>query len=133
MKLRRVALILFYNDKKEILLQDRTGISKFGEEWGQFGGSIEEGETPEQAVIRETKEELNFNLKEHKYIGEVNNQLREDLFVERYVFIAPLKNHLSSFTQLEGTHMQLFSIDEARKLKMVPGDEMVIEALEKAI
>jgi len=63
MGIRRVALIVFYDDEKRILLQYRKGInSKFCEEWGYFGGGIENGETPEQAVIRETKEELDFDL-----------------------------------------------------------------------
>jgi mutator protein MutT len=52
-----VALIFFYKDDK-ILVQDRRNMSKFGEEWGFFGGRIEAGETPEQSVVRETKEEL---------------------------------------------------------------------------
>ena len=43
---RRVAVIIFYDEKKRILLQDRRGISKFGEEWAIFGGSAEEDETP---------------------------------------------------------------------------------------
>jgi 8-oxo-dGTP diphosphatase len=60
MKTRNVALIIFYDKDKRILLQDRRGISKLGAEWGFFGGEIENDETPEQAVVRETKEELCF-------------------------------------------------------------------------
>jgi hypothetical protein len=40
MKIRKVALIIFYDDKKRILLQDRRGISRLGEEWGYFGGGF---------------------------------------------------------------------------------------------
>ena len=46
---RKVALIVFYDKENKILLQDRRKISKRGEEWGFFGGGIEEGETPKQA------------------------------------------------------------------------------------
>lgn len=49
MKTRNVALIIFYDENKRILLQDRLNISKYGEEWGFFGGEIKEGETPEEA------------------------------------------------------------------------------------
>ncbi len=58
MKIRDVALIIFYDKEKRILLQNRKGISKVGEEWGFFGGHIEKEETPEKALTREVKEEL---------------------------------------------------------------------------
>ena len=139
MKTRKVAVIIFYDDKKRILLQDRRGISKLGEEYGFFGGEIEDGETPEQAVVRETKEELNFDLKEYKYIGEYGYEI-EDSLKKRFhfdfdavlckVFIAPLKNNLSKFKLKEGKKMQLFSLNEAEKLKMVSdGDIEIVRRL----
>jgi 8-oxo-dGTP pyrophosphatase MutT (NUDIX family) len=69
--MRTISLIIFFDKNKKILLQDRTGISKFGEEWGYFGGSVEKNETPKQTIIRETKEELDFDLINFnfKYIG----------------------------------------------------------------
>jgi len=52
------AVIAFYDNQKRILLQDRRGISKEGEIWGFFGGGIEKGETPEQALERGIEEGL---------------------------------------------------------------------------
>ena len=43
MKTRTVALIIFYDENKKILLQDRKTISKWGEEWGFFGGGLVKG------------------------------------------------------------------------------------------
>ena len=54
------SLILPLNSKNQILIQDREGHKP--PPWGYFGGSIEEGETPIEGVIRETKEELNLDL-----------------------------------------------------------------------
>jgi len=130
-KIRKVALIIFYDENKKILLQDRKRISRVGEEWGFFGGEIEENETPEQAIIRETKEELNFDLKEYKFIGEFKNKVNEGLIIDRFVFIAPLKDNLSKFEQLEGEKMQLFLLEEIEKLKMVLGDELVVQELKQ--
>jgi 8-oxo-dGTP diphosphatase len=130
MKIRNVALIIFYDENKRILLQDRKGISKYGEEWGFFGGGIEEGETPEEAVLRETREELDFDLKEYKYVGN-NNFKVKDLSVRCKIFISPLKN-ISEFKQKEGKKMELFSLEEAKKLKMVSkGDIKTIKMLNK--
>jgi 8-oxo-dGTP diphosphatase len=133
METKKVALIVFYDRHKRILMQDRKGISKRGEEWGYFGGKIEEGETPEEAVVRETKEELDFDLQDHKFIGIFKNKVSDDFIVERYVFISPLEGKLSKFRQLEGSGMKLFSIEEAKKVKMVKGDNLVINRLDEIL
>ncbi|MDP1694772.1 MAG: NUDIX domain-containing protein [Candidatus Woesearchaeota archaeon] len=126
---RRVALIIFYDKQGRILLQNRKEISKYGEEWGYFGGGIEEGETPEQALVRETKEELNFDLKEYTFIGITKTEDQRGI-IERHVFISPLPN-MKLFDQREGKGMQLFSLEEAKKVKSVFGDDQVIKKLEQ--
>jgi len=79
MKVRKVSAIIFYDNKKRILLQNRIGISKLGEEWGFFGGGVKRNDTYEQAIIRETKEELNFDLKDYKYVGEYSYEIEDSL------------------------------------------------------
>ena len=132
MKTRNVALIIFYDKQKRILLQDRKGISKVGEEWGFFGGEIDDGETPEEAILRETKEELNFDLKQYKYIGD-NNFKFNNLFIKCKIFISPLKD-ISEFRQKEGQNLKLFSLKEAKNLKMVSkGDIKTLDILNKSL
>jgi mutator protein MutT len=144
MKTRNVALIIFYDKDKRILLQDRRGISKLGAEWGFFGGEIEQGETSEQAVVRETKEELCFDLKDYRYVGEYGYEIKESLKKEFpnfefdavlcKVFVAPLRNNFSKFKLKEGKRMKLFLLDEAEKLKMVSeGDIKIIRRLKKIL
>jgi len=124
---RKVALIVFYDRNWNILLQNRKGISKYGEEWGYFGGGIEEGETPEETLIRETKEELGYNLKKYEYIGKVITKDKRGT-IERYVFISPLPK-MNELRQKEGADMQLFSLEEAGKVKGIFGDDKVIQKL----
>jgi len=127
---RQVAVIIFYDDKKRILLQDRTGISKHGEEWGFFGGGIENDETPEEAIVRETEEELNYRLTEYSFLKEVH-YVNSEFDITLYGFIAPLKDKLKKFNQKEGKKMKLFSLEQAKKLKMVPTDYPILEALKE--
>jgi 8-oxo-dGTP diphosphatase len=130
METRKVSGIVFYDEQKRILLQDRRGISKWGEEWAFFGGKVEDNETPEQAVVRETKEELSFDLVEYKKIG-VHVYDLEELHVIDTTYVSPLKNHLSQFVQREGQGMKLFTISETRKLKLIQGDYEVLDMLEE--
>jgi len=126
---RRVALIIFYDKQGRILLQDRTGLSKAGELWGYFGGGIEPGETPEQAVIRETREELSYTLKQCISAGIVKTTDKRGT-IERHVFLAPLPS-VKKLKQKEGKSMKLFTLREAKKAKSVFGDDEVIKKLEK--
>jgi mutator protein MutT len=130
-KVREISLIIFFDKEKRILLQDRKAIAKNGEEWGFFGGGIEPGETREQAVVRETKEELSIELFDHKYIGTVQIDFPDEgVYVEGNIFIAPLKDRMSQMDQKEGEGMSMYSIAEARKLKIVSGDLKVLDLLE---
>lgn len=132
--MRRVALIVFYDGENRVLLQYRKGIaSKFQEEWGYFGGKIEDGETPEQAVVRETKEELDFDLSgDFKFLGKFENKIK-GFESEAFVFISPLVDKMEKFRQLEGEEMRLFSLEDAEKLKMGPGDKEILKELGKCL
>lgn len=128
---RRVAVVVFYNDKSGLLLQDRHKISRRGEEWGFFGGGIKEGEKKEETFKRELKEELNYETKDYKYIGDCINQLDDGYMIDRKVFITKIPENLKKLKDHEGGGCKVFSIAEARKLKLVPGDEKVIDMLKK--
>lgn len=128
MRERKVSIIVFYDERKRILLQKRMPNSH-GVEWGFFGGGIEPGETPEQALVRETKEELGHDLHECRGVGTFRNQQNPDFLVELHVFVSPLCDYLETFVLGEGAGMRLFTIDEALQLKMYPGDDVVLEKL----
>ncbi|MBI4095246.1 MAG: NUDIX domain-containing protein [DPANN group archaeon] len=137
MKLHRVSLIIFYDSRKRILLQDRRGISKVGEHWAYFGGHINEDETPEQALLRETKEELGFELigYDYKFLDKFTEQKNQNrnFMVDRWVYVAPMPP-LSELKLGEGNGMKLFTLKQAMKLKMVSeGDKDVIRKLEEML
>jgi len=129
---RQVAVIIFYDEKKRILLQNRAGISKFGEEWGFFGGGVEGDETPNEALVREIKEELDYQLKDHSFLKEVH-YITNEFDIKLYIFISPLKDKLNKFSQKEGKGMKLYSLEKAKKLKMMPTDYPLLELLKDVL
>lgn len=108
----RKSLILPFNAKRQIFVQDRDGHKP--PPWGYFGGSIEEGETPLEAVIRETSEELSLSLTESDlvYLGESLSKWG-DVTINRYVYLYPTEQEV--FDVREGKGGEWLSFDEIRE------------------
>ena len=65
-----VAAIIKSGDK--VFITER-GHGEFKGKWEFPGGKIEQGETGEEAVVREIKEELRSTVKVLKFFGEIND------------------------------------------------------------
>lgn len=113
MKAIQKSLLIPVNSKGEILIQDRRNFIK--PDWGFFGGSIKEGETPIEAVIRETEEELGLKLSEDDIIpmGASSTFWRDNIEHIRHLFL--YKTDQKKFTDLEADGAYWLSFDEARK------------------
>jgi len=117
-EVRNVAIVIFYDKEGNILVQERGSHSKIGEKYGMWGGQIESGETPDQAIKRELKEELGFVpekldfwcnasyivVEPGKYHGWKINQA---------VFVSPITPELEKTETHEGEGMVKITIDEA--------------------
>lgn len=66
--IRVVAAVIRNSDK---VFATARGYGEFKGKWEFPGGKIEKDETPQQALIREIKEELNINIKVKKFITTV--------------------------------------------------------------
>ena len=136
MFVKNLSLVILFDRNGKILLQDRKSMSKHGEEWGYFGGKIDSGESPEEAIVREIKEELEFDLKDFKLFGQYityakllkNGEMAE---VNQHIFLKLI--NLDDFDKMvlhEGDGMSWFSIEEAKKLNMAGLDPKVLDDFE---
>jgi len=123
---RNVSLLLLFDKEKRILLQHRTSDAKrLPDFWGFFGGGIEEGETPEQALARESKEELDFTPQTPHLIMTQEFEYK-NIKAKKYVYMEEYNDSIK-LTQREGQAMDWFDIEDMKKLKMVDHDREVIE------
>jgi len=108
----RKALIVPINSKHQIFIQDRRGHKK--PDWGYFGGEIERGEKPLEAIIRESKEELDVDIKpdELKYLG-ISTTLWNGHKIIRYMYLYLTKQE--SFNVLEGKGGHWLTFREVRE------------------
>lgn len=116
---RRVAIFIPYNEKGEILLQHRTDDAPhYPGFWGFFGGGIDEGETPEDAVDREAMEELRLDLSEKVFFKRYEIQEEKGLY-ERNVFLVPTTLSVEQLRnqQHEGQDLDFFTFEGTHNLK----------------
>jgi 8-oxo-dGTP diphosphatase len=117
--MKEIAAIILENDKGELLLylRDNKPDIPFPDHWDLIGGHVEEGETPEEALVREVKEELDIDLKEYtfykKYIC-----LKGDAYDNtKYIYTGKINLPIEEVTLLEGVRPKYFSRKEIPDVK----------------
>jgi 8-oxo-dGTP diphosphatase len=110
------------NAEGKILLQqrdDRPDISYPGY-WSTFGGHVEDGETPEEALRRELLEEIELELpmkfwKVEEHSMEQNGQ---EIVVESYTYVGRIDRAASEIALNEGQALGYFGLEDLSELKI---------------
>jgi mutator protein MutT len=116
--IRRTAIAIFYDENKNIVVQERASHSKMGEKYGFWGGGIEENETPEAAIKRELNEELGFVPEEliywtkHIFVIEEEGKYK-GWIIELDIFLSHITPRLLSARSREGGNIIKLGIDTA--------------------
>ena len=77
--------VAILDDDSSILLLLRSAKSRWmPKKWGLPGGKIEPGEVPEEAAIRETKEEANLNIQNLTYLKDLSNKAVDIFYASSY-------------------------------------------------
>ena len=117
--MKKIAAIILENHKGEFLLalrDNKPGIP-FPNHWDLIGGHVEEGETPEEALVREVKEELNIELKEYTFFREYHCLTGDAYENIKYIYSGKINIPIEEVTLLEGERPQYFSRDEIHNIK----------------
>jgi len=130
MPIRHVAVLVLYNERKEMLLQYRSAdAARLPNYWAFFGGGIEGRETPEEALAREILEELEYRVSTPKLI--FTQTLAADreastkyVFVERYDPSQPLVQH-------EGEDMKWWRFEDLDSLQIVDHDRDALSRVQQ--
>ena len=119
-----VAAVIRDGDK---IFATQRGYGDYKDGWEFPGGKIEDGETPEKALVREIREELEAEITVGDHLVTVEHDY-PDFHLSMQCFWAELK---------EGSHMKLLeheaakwlSPDELDSVDWLPADMMVVEAI----
>lgn len=120
-----VAAIIKHDDK---IFTTRRGYGDFENMWEFPGGKMETGETQNEALIREIKEELELDIEISKYLTTVDYDY-PNFHLTMHCFICNIcggELHLNAHNDAKW-----ITIDEVDNLKWVPADILVVEKLKK--
>ena len=125
MAVRDVSLFILYTSSGHILLQHRTDDAfRLPGYWAFFGGGIEQGENPTEALRREIREELSYEVQGPKFF--LAQKVRdEENDITKYVFVEQYQDQPLQLG--EGQAMGWFSPEETHGLKMIDHDRFVVE------
>jgi 8-oxo-dGTP diphosphatase len=121
---RKGTSIIFVNDKGQILLflrDDKPGIP-YPNMWDIPGGHVEDGETPEQCIVREMKEEMDLTLKQF----ELFSVMEFDDRIE-YTFWKKVNFDTEKINLHEGQQLKWFTELEAKNTKLAYGFNEIID------
>ncbi len=108
-----------HNNNNEILMIDRKN-KPYG--WACVAGHVDEGETPEEALVREVKEESGLDLIEYKLLFEelLDNECKRGA-KKHYWYVYDCKSSGSlKFNDKETNAIGWINIDRIKELKLEP-------------
>lgn len=132
----KVTCIIFYDEDGRVLLHNRDDAPEF---WALIGGGVEEGELPLDAIKRELREELGFDVdRPIKYrishYKTYSHKLDEESLVELHVFESkfPGFSEFKDSEEVKLTELQFFGLEEARQANKLPFAKLVLDDISGA-
>ena len=127
--LKIVVSIALINDEDEILLSKRPGKKHLSGFWEFPGGKVEKGETPEKALIREIKEELNININ-NKCIAPLSFSEFDYKDFQLLLLLYICRRWDGHPMPMENNKLRWVKPNMLRKYKMPPADDALIYSLQ---
>lgn len=113
-------------DQGRFMICQRPANKARGMLWEFVGGKVEPGETKEQALIRECREELAITLSVGDVFVDVVHEY-PDLTVHLTLFNAAIANGIPQ--RLEHHDIRWITADEISQYEFCPADEVILQRL----
>jgi 8-oxo-dGTP diphosphatase len=113
-------------DKDKFMICQRPANKARGLLWEFVGGKVEPGETEEQALVRECREELATTLSVGDKFMDVTHEY-PDITVHLTLFNSTIAKGIPQ--KLEHNDIRWITVDEIPQYEFCPADEVVLERL----
>jgi 8-oxo-dGTP pyrophosphatase MutT (NUDIX family) len=127
---RAVASVILYHPRHGVLLQQRDDKPslRYPGYWTLFGGAVEDGETPDEAIRRELMEELAIKLNPTPYYAYIcpTRTIPGEVVTTNHVYYALIPYSTDEMVLHEGQAMQYFDPCAASRLVLAFGQETAL-------
>lgn len=124
----RVVGAIILNEKDEVLCALRSPEMSLPNYWEFPGGKIEMGETIQEAIIREIKEELDCEIEAFEVFNDYTHEY-EHIFVNLITVMCKLVNGIP--TASEHSQLKWVAKQNLKILEWAPADIPAVELLSK--
>lgn len=121
---RKGTSIIFYNEKNCLLLflrDDKPGLP-YANMWDIPGGHVEKGESPDECIVREMKEEIGVDIG----VPYLFNVYDFDVRIE-YVYVSQCQYQIENLSLTEGQALRWFSEKEISETELAYGFNQVAD------
>ena len=129
---RYIAVAVLVTETERYLMKRRDDVPwiAFPDQWSFFGGGVEAGESPEQALCRELHEELGWQPATFEFFMQTRLLLPfpEPVLEDITFYAAPIREAaIPGLRLMEGAEMRLFRAEELAALpNVIPQDLAVV-------
>ena len=116
-------------NKKEIFTTQR-GYGDFKDGWEIPGGKLESGETPEQCIVREIKEELDTEIKVERVLGVVDYDY-PNFHLTMYCILCTIVS--GKLELLEHEAARWLTKENLRSVDWLPADQLILDKIEEIL
>lgn len=126
--MKEIKVVAAIIQKENKILATKRGYGEFINMWEFPGGKIESGETKEQALVREIKEELNIEISVDKFAIDIEYQY-PNFYLFMSCFMCSIKE--GSIELLEHNDGKWITKEELNTLNWLPADVDAVNYLKE--
>lgn len=130
MKQKRIEVVAAIIKEDNQIFATQRGYGEFKDWWEFPGGKMEPGETQEEALIREVREELSVDLSVEEYLMTVEYDY-PNFHLVLHCFICKIKN--GEITLLEHKSAKWLKKEQLESVNWLPADFDIIDELKRRL